>query len=258
MNYLESLSDNERFIISEIVTGCKEKSISLFDKDMPISDKLGIHLYELLNRLMQNNSIHTEDIAYRIDVEDGEIHLYHFFEIKYVTETFGEEYDKKLEEMVTHQIHSLIIGTSFISKLHQDGLIYFPDESFEKSKFEEWHVPLEDYPKPNYIWKFSNICSKRIAKFLDSFLQSAILPSFQLIELCDNKYKTIEALRYEKQQTTNDIALKRAKRANIIAIVIAIVSMVVSIICAVCIPVTISDRQHNELIEALKTNQNDQ
>lgn len=256
MNYLESLSDNERFIINEIVIGCKEKSISLFDKDMPVSDKLGIHLYELLGRLMQNNNIHTENIAYRIDVEDGGIHLYHFFEINYITKTFGEEYNKKLEEMITHQIHSLIIGTSFISKLYEDGLIYFPDESFEESKFEEWYIPLEDYPKPNYIWKFSNIRSKRIAKFLDSFLQSSILPSFQLIELYENKYKTVEALRYDEQQATNEIALKRAKRANIIAIVIAIVSMVVSIICAVSIPVTISDRQHKEVIEVLKTNHN--
>lgn len=256
MNYLESLSDNERYIISEIVNRWEEKSNSLSHKDILVSDKLGIHLYELLNKLMIKNSVHTENIAYRIDIEGGEVHLYHFFEIKYIIDIFGEFYDKKLKEAITHQIHSLITGISFISKLYQDGLIYFPDESFEESKFEEWHVPSDDYPKSHYVWEFSNFCSKKLAKFLDSFLQSAICPSFQLIELYKNEYKTIETLRYEKQQTINCIALKRAKRANIIAIVIAAVSMLISIVCAVSIPVTISDKQHNELIEILKRNHN--
>lgn len=256
MNYLESLSDNERYIISEIVSKWEEKSNSLSDKDILISDKLGIHLYELLNRLMLKNSIHIENIAYRIDVEGGEVHLYHFFEKKYITDIFGGIYDKKLKEAITHQIHSLITGTSFILKLYQDGLIYFPDESFEESKFEEWHVPSEDYPESHYICEFSNFCSKKISKFLDSFLQSSICPSFQLVELYNNDYKTIETRRYEEQQSINCKALKRAKRANIIAIIIAVVSMIISIVCAVCIPVTISDKQHNELIEILKTNHN--
>lgn len=256
MNYLESLSDNERYIISEIVTGWREKSYSLPDKDISLSDKLGIHLYELLNRLLQKNSIRTVDIAYQIDIDGGDICLSHFFETEYLKKNLGKNYNNQLRNIVTQQIQSLITGIGFISKLYQDGAIYFPSECFEDSKFEEWHVPYEDYPKQKYHWEHSYICSKKFAKFLDQFLQSAICPSFQLIELYKNDYKTIEARRYDEQQAINCKALKRAKRANIIAIIIAVVSMAISIICAVCIPVKISDKQHNELIEVLKTKHN--
>lgn len=211
MNYIEALSENERYVISVIVNTWKEKSISDSDKYISVSDKLGIHLYELLNHLIQTNSISTKCIAPQIDQEGGEILLNHFFETQYIEEIFGKDYKKKLKEVVAQQIQTLIMVTSFISKLYQDGLIYFPDENFENSKYEEWAVPLNEYPKPIFIREISKICSKKIAKFLDSFLQSTICPSFQLIDLYEHEFKTIENRRYEEQLNISTDSLRIAE-----------------------------------------------
>lgn len=252
MNYLETLSDNERFIVSEIINEWNKMSISLTDEDIPSYDRLGIHLYDLLNRLMLKNTIQTKSIDYQIDIESGQINIYLFFDAKYVKEFLGQDYRDKLKDVVAQQIRVFIIGINFIIKLYEDGLIYFPNENFEESKFEDWYVPIKEYPKPDYIWEFSYFFSKKIAKFLDLFLPSSISPSFQLIELYEQEFKTIEARRYEEQQGINTLALKRAKYANIIAIIIAIMSMIVSVLCAVTIPVSINNKQHNELIEIIK------
>ena len=159
-----------------------------------------IHLYELLYQLMQINGFPTKDIAPRIDPEGGEVHLYHFFETKIVNDILGGDYKNKIKDVVEQQKHTFIIGVSFIYKLYQDGLIYFPYESFEESKFDEWDVSFEKYPQPNFFYVMSDFCSKKIAKFLDSFLQSTICPSFQLLELCKHNFKTLEARRFFRSQ----------------------------------------------------------
>lgn len=249
MNYLESLSKDERYIIREIVNNWKEKSATSFGSNISVSDKLGICLFELLNRLMLKNGIKAENISYRIDPDGGEIHLYHFFEKDYIHKN---NYKIRIKESVAEQIQSLILGCNFISKLYDDGLIYFPEENFEESKFDDWHVPFDEYPKSLYIWEFSNFISRKIAKFLDKFLSSTILPSYQLIELFDNEFKTVEARRHEQQQTINDKALMRAKQGNYIAIGIALVSVIVAILCATLIPVSINCSQHKELIKTIE------
>ena len=247
MKYIDTLSEDERFIINLIVHTWKNKSTS---------DSLGIHFYELLNQLMLKNSIPTE-IEYRIDLDGGEIQLYHFFETHKVENTFGKDTECKLKDVVSQQLRTFITGSNFISKLYQDGLIYFSEESFEESKFEDWGVHLDAYPKPKYIWELSTIGSKKIAKFLDSFIQSPICPSFQLVELCEHNFESVEKRRYNTQKSQTDVALRRAKCANIIAVIITIVSMIASIACALTIPTSINKEQHYELIETIKTYHNE-
>ena len=258
MNYLESLSKDEQYIISEIVNKWKEKTATTFGSNIAVSDKMGICLYELLEHLMLKNGIKAENISYSIDPEGGEIHLYHFFEKDYIRKNSGNNYEKRIKESVAEQIQSLILGCNFIFKLYDDGLIYFPEENFEESQFDDWYVPLDEYPKSLYIWEFSNIISRKVAKFLDKFLPSAILPSYQLIELFNNEFKTVEARRHEQQQSINDKALIRAKQANYIAIGIAMVSVIVAILCATLIPVSINSSQHKELIESIENLHNEQ
>lgn len=69
MNYIEALSENERYVISVIVNTWKEKSISDSDKYISVSDKLGIHLYELLNHLIQTNNPLAELVISRKNIE---------------------------------------------------------------------------------------------------------------------------------------------------------------------------------------------
>lgn len=45
MNYIETLSKNERYIISVIVNTWKKESVSSSEKDISVSDQLGIHLH---------------------------------------------------------------------------------------------------------------------------------------------------------------------------------------------------------------------
>lgn len=224
MNYIETLSKNERYIISVIVNTWKKESVSSSEKDISVSDQLGIHLYELLYQLMQINGFPTKDIEPRIDPEGGEVYLYHFFETKIVNDILGGDYKNKIKGVVEQQKHTIIIGVSFIYKLYQDGLIYFPYESFEESEFEKWSVSFEKYPQPKFFYVMSDFCSKKIAKFLDSFLQSTICPSFQLIDLYEHEFKTIENRRYEEQLNIStdslriaESSLNEAKDATVLA-----------------------------------------
>lgn len=247
MNYIDTLSEDERLIIKLIVHAWKDKSAS---------NSLGIHLYELLDKMMLKNSIQT-DIEYQIDLDGGEIQLYHFFNTYDIENTFGNNTEHIVKDVTKRQLRTFIIVSNFVSKLYQDGLVYFPEESFEESKFEDWGVHIDSYPKPTYTWEISNICSNKIAKFLDSFLQSAICPSFQLIELCEHNFESVETRRYNTQKFQTDVALKRAKCANIIAIIIAIVSMIATIACALTIPTSINKEQYQELIETIKIYNNE-
>ena len=161
MNYLESLSKDERYIIREIVNKWKEKAVTVLDSDISVSDKLGVSLFELLNSLMLMKGVKASNITFRIDIKDGEIHIYHFFDKDYIFKTIGTDYSKRVKESVAEQIQSLVLGCNFISKLYDDGLIYFPEENFEELEFDSWYVPLEEYPKSSYIWEFSDFMSKK-------------------------------------------------------------------------------------------------
>lgn len=189
MNYLESLSPNERYIVSEIIDNWKSDALA---------DTFGLPLFVLLEKLMRHGHIEIEEVTYQIDpIEGGEINIHLFFKTQYIEEIFGKDYELQLEKHVVKTIKKLLIGCSFIQKLHQDGLIYFPEENSEPSPFEKWGIPCNEYPKPHYIWKISSICSKDLAKFLDSFLQSSICPSHQLITFYDNNFETPEQTRFK-------------------------------------------------------------
>ena len=202
MNYLESLSSNERYIVSEIIENWKKISLS---------DSFGMPLYVLLEKLVQHDCIKIEKVAYQIDpIDGGEINIHLIFRTQYIEEIFGKDHELQFEKHVAQTIKKLLIGCSFIQKLHQDGLIYCPEESFDPSTFDEWDVPCDKYPKSNYIWKTSSICSKGLAKFLDSFLQSSICPSYQLINFCDNNFETPEQIRFKKSQCLSKIGILTA------------------------------------------------
>lgn len=147
----------------------------------------------------------------------------------------------------------------FIKLLWDNGLIYFVGNlNSELSEFDFSSDDKEYCKRMCISASLSPLESDDYAIFLGKYKMAQIIPSEFLIDFCSNSFTTLEERQYKEQQQINIEALKRAKRANIIAISIAALSILASIICAYFIPVSINNKQHNELIEIIKTQYNGQ
>ncbi len=90
---------------------------------------------------------------------------------------------------------------------------------------------------------YTAIFDKQLIGFTKRLLQSRIIPTTRLIEIDQ------EGCRTETQQ-----ALHISRRANRIAFIVGCASILFSVILTKCVPLSIEEHQHNELIEAVKYN----
>lgn len=249
MQYLENLGKQEKFIIKWVVdTWFDDIKDSLYISH----DNYGIPLYELIDEICKadENQLRIEELSYRIDPESGEVHIYQFYDCSIVKKLFGEHYKECIKNLAEKRKHSIIMALSFVHRLFQEGLIYFSEESFEESTFDEWAVPLQKYPSPQYLYELGYFVSRDLGSFLDRFLASPIIPSCYLIDLYRNAYKTPEQLRFKQQQKNTELALEEAKKANKlakranhislgIAIGTVIITGIITWLCATFVPISI-------------------
>lgn len=241
MQYLENLGKQEKFIIKWVVdTWLDDIKDSLYISH----DNYGIPLYELIDEICKadENQLRIEELSYRIDTESGEVHIYQFYDCSIVKKLFGEHYKECINNLAEKRKHSIIMTLSFVHRLFQEGLIYFSEESFEESTFDEWAVPLQKYPSPQYLYELGYFVSRDLGSFLDRFLASPIIPSCYLIDLYRNAYETPEQLRFKQQQKNTELALEEAKKANKLAKYANWISLGVAIsmvLCSIFIPISI-------------------
>lgn len=250
MNILTNLSSNQKHFLEDVIDFHK-RAMQNFDID-PLTT------YPVLGVFLQE-SFYDGNYAVKPCKYNNELYL----DIKFFNES-----QEKLgigDQLRLNQTMAAVIQMKFIERLifirqlWENGLIYFvgnlnaniPNYSYtenDKSYHEKMNISalLSPLEAPEYF------------NFLNKYNMAQIIPSDYLIDFCSNSFTTLEQRQYKEQHDINTVALKRAKYANIIAIIIAVVSMIVSIVCAVSIPVTISDSQHKEIIEILKTNYNEQ
>ncbi len=253
MNYLESLSDNEKLVITRIVDYWNNCSARNIDVSKPHDEVYGIPLHDLVFKFINERTLlQIEDISYKIEIDSGQIDFYQFFKTEKANNKLGEQHKFEVELISIDNSRWFLIVVNFLKRLYDDGLIYFEYEEFSLTTYNDWDSRVKDFPAPEYIHHSECFFSKDIAKFLDLFLGSPIIPSFQLIELYKYDFKTVEKRRYESQQSLSNKALRSAKRGNYIAIGIAIVSTLVAILCSLLIPVSIDKEQHKAIIQTIE------
>lgn len=77
-------------------------------------------------------------------------------------------------------------------------------------KYEILDTDISDYIKENFF--------------------SCVIPSFELIQITKNNFKTCEQIKYDEQLSLTKKALHNGRVGNIIAIVVAIVVTIISIL----------------------------
>lgn len=248
MNILTNLSSNQKHFLEDVVAFHK-KAMQNFEID-PLTT------YPVFGIFLQD-SFYDGNYSVKPCKHNNELNL----DIKFFNET-----PEKLaigEQLRLNQTMAAIIQMKFIERLifirqlWESGLVYFVGNL--NANIPSYSYTENDkiyHEKMNISALLSPLEAPEYYNFLNKYNMAQIIPSDYLIDYCANSFTTLEQRQYKEQHDINTIALKRAKCANIIAIVIAVVSLIVSIVCAVRIPVTISDKQHNELIEILKTNHN--
>lgn len=250
MNILINLSSNQKHFLEDVIDFHK-RAMQNFDVDpLTTYPVFGIFLHD---------SFYDGNYSVKPCKHNNELNL----DIKFFNET-----QEKLsigEQLRLNQTMAAVIQMRFIERLifirqlWENGLIFFvgnlnanlPNYSYSEDD-KNYHE------KMNISALLSPLEAPEYYNFLNKYNMAQIIPSDYLIDYCANSFTTLEQRQYKEQHDINTVALRRAKCANIIAIIIAVVSMIVSIVCAVCIPVTISDNQHKEVIEILKTNHNEQ
>lgn len=141
----------------------------------------------------------------------------------------------------------IIQSLFFVKKLYDNGLILILKGGDDKLGGVD-----DDITKsiPHFLKHNS------LLHFLEKSCYSEIIPTSELITLCNNNFKDAEQIRYENQVQISFAALKRAKRSNYIAISIGLLTLITSAILTKCVNTTINEGQHKELIETIKNHHN--
>ena len=100
---------------------------------------------------------------------------------------------------------------------------------------------IKDNHSNQVICSYTSIYDKQLIEFTKRLLHSRIIPATSLIEIARWNYRT------ETQQ-----ALHISRRANWITLIVGCASILFSVILTKCIPLSIEEHQHKELIEVIK------
>lgn len=250
MNIIQGLSSNQKNFLIDIVDFYK-KAMANFKVDPTTSSTVfGIFL---------KDSFYNDNYGATPCLVDGDLNLnIKFFNVSNEPLSFTQKTKNDLSTAATIQMQFLE-RLNFIHRLWENGLIYFVGNLDSKiSDFAFSEKDNEYCRKMNIsalLWPLGKI---EYFDFIERYFMAQVIPSEYLIDFCEHDFTTITERQYKEQLSINTTALKRAKTGNIIAILVAILTMTVTIICSIVIPISVNEKQHQEIIETIENIHNGQ